>query len=147
VPGIVAMHFITGNFDAGEFTPHHGHVIIAPCLAIRTAPFGRHLKDVLVGMVNSLQHSVSRQVSNLRRPGLSLADVMLRGASIGNLAAAPDELPQVNGAALRLHRSTDDADGIAAAPNTDHTDEVLASLAQSRVTAWRHPRRTRQTAT
>jgi hypothetical protein len=86
-------------------------------------------------MINSLQHSVSRQVSNLRRPGLSLADVVLRGASIGNLAAALDELPQVHGAALGLHRSAADADGIAAALNTDHTDEALASLAPSRVMA------------
>ena len=80
-------------------------------------------------MVNSLKHSVSRQVSNLRRPGLSLADVVLCGASIGNLAAALDELPRVHAATLRPHRSAADADGIAAALNTDDTDEVLASLA------------------
>jgi hypothetical protein len=34
-----------------------------------------------------------------------------------------------------------------ATAGSDHADEVLASLAQSRVRAWRHPRRTIQTAT
>jgi hypothetical protein len=98
-------------------------------------------------MVNTLQHSVSPQVSNLRRPSLSLADAVLRGAGIGNLAAALGELSQGRAAALRPHRSVVNADGIATALNTDHTDEVLASLPHSRVTAWRHPRRTTQKAT